>query len=279
MSCYFPYNGDLETLNSFVENSHSDSFKYLYEYLLTGSLENQGVEYLQDELDYEEDIPEVDVFENEEEYPITLDEDGCMTLQLDPEVVSMVDQICFELMYVEDDFECVLGWDNDIECDWDNGVFKDNFRNVWGTIDGHLVCMDVMEETDEYTLYAVPILLNDEEYYLDVVYKYDDEKFEILGAGKCPGENGEMNRNLEQLEVGDEITTLHYIYDEDEEDYVQYPIETFKVKKNTKFEESDLGDGTFVLHFILEDVQGNYLHSQAAMLTMENGEGEIEIIE
>ena len=36
-----------------------------------------------------------------------------------------------------------LGTDNDMTADWDNGVFYDNFRGVWGAIDGHIVYMEL----------------------------------------------------------------------------------------------------------------------------------------
>lgn len=51
-------------------------------------------------------------------------------------------------------------------------MFTDNFRGVWGAIDGYLVYMDIIYEGEDYNLYSVPILLNGEEYQLHVVYDY-----------------------------------------------------------------------------------------------------------
>ena len=56
----------------------------------------------------------------------------------------------------EEDLMTLLGRDNDIQADWDTGVFRDNFRGVWGCLDGHLCCMEVYYEGDEYTAYSLP---------------------------------------------------------------------------------------------------------------------------
>lgn len=64
---------------------------------------------------------------------------------------------------------------NDIDMDWENGVFTDNFRGVWGSIDGNLCYMEIVYEGDDYNLYSVPVKLNGEDYHLRVVYDYSAE--------------------------------------------------------------------------------------------------------
>lgn len=71
--------------------------------------------------------------------------------------------------------------------DWENGVFTDNFRGVWGAIDGYLVYMDIIYEGEDYNLYSVPILLNGEEYQLHVVYDYNEEDFQDPWSKKRAG--------------------------------------------------------------------------------------------
>ena len=66
------------------------------------------------------------------------------------------------LYYTDPDSDSLLmlGTDNDIVGDWENGVFTDNFRGVWGSIDGAVVYMELSSEGDDYNLYTVPVLLN-----------------------------------------------------------------------------------------------------------------------
>ena len=42
----------------------------------------------------------------------------------------------------EDDLMLWLGTDNDMNADWENGVFYDNFRGVWGSLDN--ACVTVL---------------------------------------------------------------------------------------------------------------------------------------
>jgi hypothetical protein len=65
--------------------------------------------------------------------------------------------------------------DNDLDADWETGVLKDNFRGVWGSIGGKLVYIELSDEADEYQTYAVPVLLNGEEYTLSVSYVFATE--------------------------------------------------------------------------------------------------------
>ena len=51
-----------------------------------------------------------------------------------------------------------LGRDNDLYMDWDNGIFEDNYRGVWGAIDGSLCYMEITYEGDDYNLYSIPII-------------------------------------------------------------------------------------------------------------------------
>jgi hypothetical protein len=57
----------------------------------------------------------------------------------------------------ENDIAVVLGKDNDLDADWENGMFTDNFRGVWGAIDGALVYMELMDEAEDFQLYTVPV--------------------------------------------------------------------------------------------------------------------------
>ena len=284
LSCYFSYNGDLDDLHGFEAEGYSDSFKYFFGYGIEGTFADAGMDYAHD-LGYEGDVlPEIpEISENEgEEYPLYIDEDGSAVLELDMDVVNLLKGVYFQLAYVdeEEDIMLLMGQDNDIAADWDSGVFKDNFRGVWGAIDDNLVYMEVSYEAEDYTAYAVPILLNGEEYNLRVIYDYNDEAYYILGARKGLDHTGMADKNLLQLQPGDEITTVHYAATASgDDDFEPIPMDTFTVTENTSFAEVDLGDGIFVLMFEMVDARNNTAYSQMVQIIMEGGEGEIEILE
>ena len=140
--------------------------------------------------------------------------------------------------------------------------------------------MEVCYEADSYTAYSVPILLNDQEYNLRVIYDYNDQEYYILGARRGLDGSGMADRNLVQLKPGDEITTVHYassVYGDD--DFVTVPVDTITVTEDTCFHETDLGDGCFVMMFQLEDAKGNLAFSEAIQFTVEDGTIYTEILE
>jgi len=191
------------------------------------------------------------------------------------EIADILTGVYFELVYFseEDDFMLYLGRDNDVDGDWETGIFKDNFRGVWGSIDGNIVYMELTYEGEDYNLYSIPILLNGAECNMRVCYDYTEEKWNILGVRRGLEDNGMSDRNLIKLKPGDTITTLHYaglISDDGEIEQVE--IDTFKVTANTSFYETDLGDGTFILLFEMVDAHNNSMYAEAVLITVEDGE-------
>lgn len=279
LSCYYSYDGNLSDFNIYSEIGASESFKYLYGYALSGSLSEAGQQYVE-EMGYDE-VPEIATLETAEDsdYPVYVNDDGYGVMELSMDTVNMLKGVYCQLAYFdeEEDILLYLGRDNDINMDWENGVFTDNFRGVWGAIDGYLVYMDIIYEGEDYNLYSVPILLNGEEYQLHVVYDYNEEDFQILGARKGLDDNGMSDRNLVKLKPGDEITTLHYggtLSGDDELELVE--VDTFTVTEDTAFGEEDLGDGTFAMMFELVDARNESATSDVILFTVEDGEIQAE---
>lgn len=277
LSCYYSYNGDTDDFDAFTSISASPAFQYLYDYELYGYMSDEGLAYVQ-ELGYEEDtVPEITIAQDTEleDFPLYVDEDGNSVLEIGADAAATLQAVYYQLCYVseEDDIILLLGRDNDIYMDWDEGVFRDNFRGVWGAIDGCLCYMEIVYEGDDYNLYSVPILLNGDEYNLRVVYSYTDEEYSILGARRGIDDNGMADKNLVQLEPGDEITTLHYAMtiSGDEEEPEQVPVDTITVTEDTAFTEEDLGDGNFVIFYEMVDMQDNSYYSDLAYFTVEDG--------
>lgn len=90
-------------------------------------------------------------------------------------------------------------------------MFTDNFRGVWGSIDGHIVYMELSYEGEDYNLYAVPVLLDGEAYYLQVVYDFTEEAWSILGARQGIDDSGMAGKELRLLQEGDQLTTVWYV--------------------------------------------------------------------
>lgn len=277
LSCYYSYNGDVDDFQAYAQVGPSEGFKYFYDYGLTGELSQEGLAYLA-ELDYNS-LPELPTLSSVawEDAPVTVDQDGAATLTLGREAYDILSSITFQLYYAdpEEDIMLCLGSDNDIIADWENGVFRDNFRGVWGSLDGALCYMEIAYEGEDYNIYSIPILLNDEEYNLSVVYDFTAQEYSIEGARKSSAESGAADKNLRRLAEGDAIQTIHYamVLSEESEELTPVPIDTLIVTPETAFADIELGDGLFIMIYEMKDSQGNTAY--AVPVTFETIDGEI----
>lgn len=274
LSCYYSYNGDLNDLYGYTNVGAGQAFKYFYSYELTGQLDDNGMEYISD-LNYEE-LPQIQSLATMgwDGMPLQVDENGVSHLTLGPEADSILAGIGFSLYYFdeENDIMLLLGTDNDMNADWENGVFSDNFRGVWGGIDGHMVYMELCFEGEDYNLYSVPVLLNGEPYNLQVAYDFTTEEWSILGARQGIGEAGMSDKELRLLQPGDTLTTIWYLSSYSGEDGLEaYAVEELTVTADTAFAEMELPNGRYGMVFEMRDAMDNYAYSDSVFFLCEDG--------
>jgi hypothetical protein len=275
LSCYYSYNGDTDDFNGYAALGVGTAFKHYFAYGLTGELDDAGMGYIA-ELDVTE-LPEILNLTTAgwDGAPLDVDDAGTAFLTLSPDAQNILAGIGFQLYYVseESDTMMLLGTDNDMTADWENGVFFDNFRGVWGAIDGCLVYMELSDECEDYNLYSVPVLLNGEDYNLQVVYDFTSEAWSILGAWQGIDESGMADKELRLLQEGDEITTLWKVTSlSGDDDFESYPADTITVTADTAFSEAPLFDGTYRMVFEMWDAMGNYAYSDPVQFDCANGE-------
>lgn len=273
LSVFYSYDGDTNNLAQYDEVAADDVYPYFVHYSIGDEIPEEAVADLED-INYEE-ITTVEGFNDE--MPVTITDENYARLTLKPESLDAVKSVFFNLAYYseEDDTVLFLGTDNDLTADWEKGIFEDNFRGVWGSIDGNICYMEITYEGDDYNLYSVPIYLNDEEYVMRVAYDFKTEKFKILGARKEMEEESLMaDKNLIKLKAGDQVTPILYamsLSDENAE-ATEVPGDPITLKEGFKFEETDLGDGNFAFMFEVVDTANNTVDSEAALFEYKDGE-------
>ena len=278
LSCYYSYNGDVDDFNGYISVGAGEAFKYFYAYELTGQLDEDGMAYVADAAGLElTELPAVQTVDRMDwdGAPLTLSEQGNAVLTLGPEAKDVLAGIGFSLYYVDEeaDMMLLLGTDNDMTADWENGVFSDNFRGVWGSIDGCIVYMELSFESEDYNIYSVPVLLNGEEYNLQVAYDFTESEWYIMGARRGIDESGMADKELRLLQEGDELTTIWYLSSlSGEDDPEPYAAETLTVTADTAFAETALSDGLYAMVFEMTDALGGCTYSEAAIFECADGE-------
>ena len=275
LSCYYSYNGDVGDLNGFITLGASTAFKYFYSYELTGELDESGMEYIAG-MDITE-LPERKTLDTMgwDGKTLDLDETGSAVLTLGPDAADVLASIGFSLYYVDadNDLMLLLGTDNDMNADWETGVFSDNFRGVWGALDGSLAYMELSYEGEDYNLYSVPILLNGEEYNLQIAYDFSSEQWSILGARQGIDDSGMADKELRLLQPGDEVALVWYMTDlSTDADPEAYTADTVVISENTAFGEMQLPDGQYAMLFEMYDATGASALSDVVLFDCANGE-------
>ena len=286
LSCYFSLNNDKSEMRKYQQVAVSGALSDFYQYALTG-VATQSYEDLLSSWNYDveelEDVPMLDeVLEEKEDLNLYISEDGYAVLELSEEVTNTLTSVYFELAYVDEASDLIiwLGTDNDISSDWDSGIFYDNFRGVWGALDGHLCYMDLVYEGEDYNLYQVPIMLNGEDCQLHIVYDYSSEEYYMLGARRGLDGYGMSDRNLMNLYPGDVVTTLVYAAPlSSDEGPELYEWDSFRLTKYSSFDEVELGDGEYTMTFTVQDCRGNELTSRPVLFTLDGNDIYTEILD
>ena len=275
LSCYYSYNGDMDDLTGYLSMGASPAFKYLYAYELTGEPIEGTEDYLSsigiDELPQRKTLADTDW----DGAALGLNDQGTAILDLGPEANDILAGIGYSLFYVDEasDQMLLLGTDNDMNADWDTGVFTDNFRGVWGALDGKLVYMELSGESEDYTIFSVPILLNGEGYNLQVVYDLNDETWTILGAAPGLDDSGMASKELRLLKEGDVVTILWKMASvSGDDDFELYTADEVTVTADTAFGEAPLFDGSYSMVFEMRDSAGNYAYSEPVTFDCANGD-------
>ena len=220
--------------------------------------------------EYLDDVPDYDneLYENPQPPNGSFSETGSFYIQLtDEEMEYMCYVYCVLEWYQDDGSLLFLGYDSDLTIDFDTNTIYDNFSGSWTVMNGQPVAVYVMEETDDYVIYNIPVLYNDELAVVKGAWIWDD----TYDEGGYYSYNGIYYTNDEfappssklsiNLQIGDAITPLYStMYSEEGYDY--YVGDTFYVDEYGLYLEWNLlPDGLYDYGFMFIDVYGNYHYS------------------
>ena len=281
LAAYYPLDNNQINLSIFRGLGTSGHFLSYYEYVLTGTLPQSARSSLlaanisASTLASAPEVPSIN-FMDLEDYPVELNEDGYAIMNLGPQVANLLSAVYNWLAYLDTESEhlIILGRDANVNADWDNGIFIDNFYGKWMMLDGHLVFMELTFTGDDYILYHIPVLLNGRQFHLHASYSYDTELYTIHGARRGLESSGMGSRQLRKLRAGDSITSLFYMFfdmDDLDEEAELHEYETFTIGDNPVLDDFLLPDGTYIYMFEMEDAQGESVLSEAVIYYMEDG--------
>ena len=211
-----------------------------------------------------------------EDFEVSVNADGDAVLDLGADIAQKLESVHFRLCCYSEEHDIILnlGSDADMKADWDRGVFKDNFRNVWPALNGHLVYLEITEEGENVNRYMVPIRLNGERCNLVVDYDFGKSAYEIIGVRPSSEQKGVLvERSLLQLKRGDRVQTLlqKMTIEGDDREFEEVPVDDFVLDGKAKIEDEDMGDGNFVFLFEMTNLKNESATSQIVCFDVKDG--------
>lgn len=246
LSIYYPINSNIEELVRYQNISVSENYKSFIQESFVHSKENyDGI-----------DLVKI----SEGSY---INDDAYYEMIIDPDTIQYANTISFSLFYKLEDKKntrLFLGSDTDLDVNYDSGKIIDNFRGVWPAIEGQLINMSILEETDDYIYYTVPILLNGNKTNLRIAWEWEEDysgTYKIIGVWDgVDNITGMSSRNVEKLKNGDKLSLINIYYNENTREYYE-EIGDEIIINNTSIEEIDLNPGIYYYNFNIIDVFGN----------------------
>lgn len=256
----------------------------------TGDLETSGGDHIwsmsMDTLDeaVQEESYTSSISFAEEPY---INEDDYYTFTLSEDSLDYVQSVQLSLFqqFEEEEPLYYLGNDNNVIMDWDTGSVTDNFGGTWPALpDGQELMFYILNETDDYTLYSAPILLNGEEMSLRFMWVWDDPqaedsdgRFMIVGVWEgIDDETGAAGREPISVSEGDTIVPLYYGLEAEEDDLEDYTGAEYVVEDGWGIEDRQLPEGTYLYAFEIVDIFGQSTDTEfVAFYVDENGDVEM----
>ena len=272
LSCYYSYSGDMDNFVSYTGVGCSEAFKYLYGYGLSGKVSQAGVEYMKSRgiTANPSATPETFNISALEGTEIHVDDTGLAELYVGEKAASAIVSAQSILVLYDGDQMLNLGWSDTSSEDFDQGIFTDYIDGYWPSIDGHLVHTEVVWQGNDYTVYSVPILLNDEQCNLRVVYDEHLQDYTVLGARKGLSDDGMADKNLIKLKVGDRLTFVYQERAVDGSGGFGYTAgETIVITADTMFYEAPLPPGEYGIMFKLFDAKNHSALSEVLLFSLD----------
>ena len=272
LSCYYSYNGDMVNFVDYTGIGCSEAFKYLYGYGLSGKVSEAGVEYVKSRgiSAVPTEAPEMFDISLLEDAEIYVDDMGLAELYVGETAAKAIVSAQSILVMYDGDRMLNLGWSDTSSEDFEQGLFSDFIDGYWPSIDGHLVHTEVVWQGEDYTIYSVPVLLNDEQCNLRVVYDDLKQDYTVLGARKGLSDDGMADKNLIKLKEGDKLTFVYQERSVDGSGGFSFTAgETIEVTANTMFYEAPLPVGDYGMMFKLFDAKNNSVLSDVLLFSLD----------
>ncbi len=201
---------------------------------------------------------------------------GSYYVQLTPEQMEYMSFVYCTLGWYMDDGTLIdMGYDSDITLNYDDNTIHDDFEGNWTGLNGQPVAVYVMDETEDYILYDIPVLYNGDNAVVKSVWTWDKAYetggyYTYMGIFYSSGDYTAPSSKLSiDLKPGDVVTPIYWpLYSEDNYDdyYVGTDIVIGDDGLYLDFIELPKGED-YEYGFMFIDIYGQYHYSETLDFT------------
>lgn len=279
LSIYFPTNVDsfysLIYYLEYMDTVCTDpDMKALYYYKVAGCL-NDELQAYADEAGYGT-FPTLDTRPLEELATLTPDicEDYTAELPISNGAAALMQDMTVTIAKFEENANELRFYGDDAYLYLDEyRTLRTTFSGTWAVLDGHVLPLEIIDQTDSFIRYRVPIRYNDiENAYLIVAYDYESGVYSILGVQALQEDADTLGRNLTPVEIGSRIAILYRMEDMNDVSIHEEYSDDFKFRAESKVENEALENGTYYMVITLMDTRGDSYYPTPITFRMEDGD-------
>ncbi len=153
-----------------------------------------------------------------------------------------------------------LGFDNDVGYDPETTTIYNRSTGFWLGLNGHLAAVSLTEETADYNLYSIPVLLNGRQVSVQGAWFWDEGEehggyYEVLGVwAGINADNHTVDRDVIDVNPGDRITMLHTLETSENQAGTYVEGESFILEEDLIFDDVVMPPGDYVFAFEIVDI-------------------------
>lgn len=262
LSVYYPQEIDEAKLNNYMTAMTSDNYRLFVKSITPGT--NIADDYIS--ADYRDSWAWCDYVGREFSISSYMTDDSRYALAITGDMNIVKDVVLNRYFYYpESNAYYSMGFDNNLDCDWEGGRYMDNVTPLAPMLNGHIMQADLADEIrDVGKIYITPVLINDEMGEVISFYSWESGEYEIVGIWQ----------NGSPIEPGmdDRVATVHSIMEQED---TLLTGKEFRPVFGLKIKNKSLPAGQYALEYSLEDIYS--LKRRAVPAYMEKDGSEIRI--
>lgn len=203
---------------------------------------------------------------------VYFDDDGTYTVGIS-DFTNLNYAACSVFLADADGGVLYLGADDEVYYDLDNGTITDAFDGSWICLpDGQVLPIEIVSQTEDYSIYTCSILLNGEFTNLRIEYDWNYSCWNVMGVWDGISEDGMAGRDTTELQNGDVIQPVYYYCGSDlTEEYLCG--DEYVINGDIELAYQYLPAADYIYSITLYDIYGNWYFTPSVTFTVdENGE-------